>query len=347
MSELGQGAYGKVTEENGRAVKLFDCFNFSTITELVIANSLRHPNLMYATANSRTAGGVTMTMPLGCDLDQMEWAAMHMPDRYRYLTHVLTAIAYLHSRGIIHGDIKPKNIIIVDGHALVADFSVSMLDLGQPKTILGSGRYRAPEVTGTGVWTTAVDMWAFGQTALYLIAHGNCIEGAPPGWRSLISRCLDEDPKKRITAAEALSHFQVRQENACIFSVEKTTGTLHEPNLRLSLLYEWLDDVCTYYRFTRQTLDATKQIFDQAIALKNSYIPSLHIQLVAVAALIIASSTRDAFPMTAKRASRLCVYKSTEEEILDEVWDVLVQLEFQALNHIVDAAAPQAQQTAV
>ena len=41
------------------------------------------------------------------------------------LRHVLEGLAYAHARGVVHRDIKPENVLLIDRHALVADFGVA------------------------------------------------------------------------------------------------------------------------------------------------------------------------------------------------------------------------------
>ncbi len=75
---------------------------------------------------------------------QMDWReAMH------FITQIMRGLSHAHSRGIIHRDIKPQNIMILrDGSVKVADFGIACLaDAGQTLTqeALGSVHYISPE----------------------------------------------------------------------------------------------------------------------------------------------------------------------------------------------------------
>jgi serine/threonine protein kinase len=351
MSTLGEGTHGQVVLMNDHAVKRFtDGLVCTTITELVMANSLRHPYIMRAVSNNRS-DTITIGMPLGRELGAMDQDEMQTHDRYRYLVHIVSALAYMHSHGVIHGDIKPQNIIIVDGSACVADFGLSVIDFGQPKTVLCTPGHRAPEVSdkGTGQYTPAVDMWAFGQVALGIITCDEQIESAPEKWRDILTACLERDPKKRMTAAAALAHPTI-QEFRAEFREGLPLTTLPSTRIKAAhekILYNWLERVQTNYCFALQTLEATKKIFEQAVATEPD-ISNQRLQLVGCAAMIIASSSREAYPADERAMYNVCDGCYTEDEIRNEVWAVLERLQFRALTLVaVGAADPQVQQTVV
>lgn len=92
---------------------------------------------------------------------------------------IANGIAYLHSKNIIHGDIKGNNILISDeGRGLITDFGLARV-MGSPtghttSVVSGSIPWMAPELltsfSGPIAPSKASDVWAFGCTAYELLS---------------------------------------------------------------------------------------------------------------------------------------------------------------------------------
>ncbi len=95
---------------------------------------------------------------------------------------VLKGMEYLHSKNIVHRDLKLENILLSDGSSSavvkIADFGLARFfaDDSQLRTICGSPLYVAPEILDIGAnmetYTPAVDMWSIG-VMLYILLSGN------------------------------------------------------------------------------------------------------------------------------------------------------------------------------
>ncbi|DAZ96454.1 TPA: hypothetical protein N0F65_006500 [Lagenidium giganteum] len=157
---------------------------------------------------------------------------------------VCHALSYMHSRNVVHADIKPENILIADDAAdqmqiRLIDFGVAYREhdiLERLRSVhdgLGTVAYAAPEFITMQESGCAVDMWALG-VVLYVILAGRhpfdvtndatdaqlkerilagqfdmdalneC--GVSDEARDLIHRLLVVDPAERLTAVEALNH---------------------------------------------------------------------------------------------------------------------------------------------
>jgi serine/threonine protein kinase len=140
-------------------------------------------------------------------------------DRLRVLLPVAAALDAMHSGAstggmpVIHGDVKPGNILVRPGdRAVLVDFGlVRCLPDGRVSTgVSGTVGYLAPEVLADGVYTPAVDRYALGAVAYHLLtghdpplgasvpeltAAITAVTGAEVGHR--VTRMLAADPQDR------------------------------------------------------------------------------------------------------------------------------------------------------
>jgi serine/threonine protein kinase len=100
----------------------------------------------------------------------------------QFLLDMTSALAFLHSKNIMHRDVKPQNIALTDNNrAVLIDFSHShkmsiYLDNLDPQVV--TYYYRAPEVfeyqdTGEHAYNNSIDIWSLGSIAIEIIA-GDC-----------------------------------------------------------------------------------------------------------------------------------------------------------------------------
>lgn len=98
-----------------------------------------------------------------------------------------SALAYIHSRGVIHGDLKLSNIFAhreegSDIHLKLADFGLSLVidqSTGKAHRELAAGTmgYLAPEIKDNSYITTASDIWSFG-----IMIYELCVAYKPTDW---------------------------------------------------------------------------------------------------------------------------------------------------------------------
>jgi serine/threonine protein kinase len=161
-----------------------------------------------------------------------------------YMNDILEALAYLHEKGIVHGDIKLENMLInrSEGEKIpvvkLCDFGLSrILDQKTGKFLMtipvGSASYMAPEIKSNSYVNEKIDMWALGivlykmsvaykPTQIIGYKYG---DGTIPfrrvDWRKrskelqdLITGLLEIDPEKRLSAKEALAHSWFNNNNS-------------------------------------------------------------------------------------------------------------------------------------
>lgn len=80
------------------------------------------------------------------------------------------ALLYVHERGIIHGDIKPENVLLMDSSRVtLIDFGCSCVLEDAVFTYIQSRYYRAPEVILGLKYGVAIDIWSYGCLLCELI----------------------------------------------------------------------------------------------------------------------------------------------------------------------------------
>jgi tRNA A-37 threonylcarbamoyl transferase component Bud32 len=91
-----------------------------------------------------------------------------------YLVHVLEGIGFAHSRGVLHQDLKPQNIIVTVAHqAVVVDFGIAALledvDQKRRREVSGSPAYMAPEQARGRYLDARADIYSVAMTAYQIV----------------------------------------------------------------------------------------------------------------------------------------------------------------------------------
>ena len=165
------------------------------LREIAIAARLRHPNIVPLYDSGDADGLLYFVMPYedGPSLRQRltSGAPMTVAECVSALRDVARALAYAHDHGVVHRDVKPDNVMMSGGAAVVTDFgiakaiaaSVTQLDdagsgsseITQLGSALGTPTYMAPEqAVGDPATDHRADIYAFGCLAYELFA------GHPP-----------------------------------------------------------------------------------------------------------------------------------------------------------------------
>jgi tetratricopeptide (TPR) repeat protein len=129
------------------------------LREVDLTSSLVHPHIVPIFAAGDADGALYYVMPyisgetLG---DRMEREGrLPIQESVRVALEVASALQYAHGKNVIHRDIKPGNVLLQEGHALVADFGIarvlSLADRGSLTQVghtIGTPDYMSPEQAG-------------------------------------------------------------------------------------------------------------------------------------------------------------------------------------------------------
>ncbi|KAJ6809643.1 serine/threonine-protein kinase GRIK1-like [Iris pallida] len=159
----------------------------------------------------------------------------------RYLRDIIAGLIYLHAHDIVHGDIKPENLLVTrNGTVKIGDFSVSQaFEDGNDELWRSPGTpvFTAPECCiGLSYHGKVADVWALGVT-LYCMILGYCPfigdslqdtydkivdtplyipEEVDPELKDLLQGLLSKDPSQRLTLESAAKHPWVIREGGPI-----------------------------------------------------------------------------------------------------------------------------------
>ncbi len=163
------------------------------LREIRIAANLNHPHILALFDSGEAEGFLYYVMPYieGKTLRDRIDKEGELPIReaVRIIREVADALAFAHSHGVVHRDIKPDNVMLTGGHAIVADFGVAKAvseATGRDKlttagVALGTPAYMAPEqATADPHVDHRADIYALGAMAYELLSGRTPFLGHTP-----------------------------------------------------------------------------------------------------------------------------------------------------------------------
>lgn len=131
---------------------------------------------------------------------------------------LLDALGAAHAAGVVHRDVKPGNVLLPPGRAVLTDFGIATVagdeTLTQAGAIVGSPAYLAPEQARHQKATPASDLWSLGAT-LYAAVEGRPPYKRPDVWGVMAALLSDEpDPVERAGPLAPVLHGLLRKDPA-------------------------------------------------------------------------------------------------------------------------------------
>lgn len=191
--------------------------------------TLDHPHIVrfYHAGRAKARMFLVMELVVGSSLSELiRTRALTFPDLAHYMLQVSKALAFAHSRGFLHSDVKPSNILIdvKNRAAKLADFGLAVIHTPEtsstaPTLVTGGTRgYLAPElVEGESIAPTmSSDVYSFGVSLFEgltgtLPSDSKSISAkalnpeVPNVLERICRRCLAKNPKHRYSSMEEVS----------------------------------------------------------------------------------------------------------------------------------------------
>ena len=190
IRKLGEGAFGEVllAEWNGVevAVKIFKNATKEAADEfkheaVMMAKVAHHPHIVRFIGAAFKDGSIAMVLALcsgGSLLSALEKKKLDAAAKTRILRETASALAFLHSLGIVHRDIAARNVLL-DGHgvAKLADLGMSRVlqdKQGEQttKNDVGPVRWMAPEAMSSKKYSVASDCFSFAMLMIEVWSDG-------------------------------------------------------------------------------------------------------------------------------------------------------------------------------
>lgn len=181
--------------------------------EIEVLVGIKHENIIGILGQFESSRHIYVVEEL-CDINLISFLNEYEVDEdiaLKVLRMVLCAVRHIHSLGIIHRDIKLGNVLLKGNTAKLCDFGLCCYLHDNNNTFCGTMDYIAPEIMNKEEYSSAVDMWSVGAVFYVLLTKRKFgmdldVPRCSKDSKDLLSKLLEEDPSKRITAEDALRH---------------------------------------------------------------------------------------------------------------------------------------------
>jgi len=248
--ELGRGFFAQaklVTEKSSGqkfVVKVIDKsmapqFGDSLKSEMDILSKLDHKNILKGKQTFDTESHILVVLEYaaGGELAQALSKNANAPyteaDVHRFAKQLISAVEHIHSKGIIHGDLAPENILLAGDEKSdlkLGGFSAALISSGDSENqqMIGNAEFQPPEIIMNQGFNNKADMWAIGCILYFLVEGSSPFQDSntmrmnmkirqgkfefEDNWKDvsaslkdLISNLIKVDPSARLSASDCLS----------------------------------------------------------------------------------------------------------------------------------------------
>ncbi|XP_074533830.1 death-associated protein kinase 3 isoform X1 [Halichoeres trimaculatus] len=240
--------------------------------EVNILQQLQHPNIitLHDVFENRTDVVLILELVSGGELFDFlaQKESLSEEEATQFIKQILDGVQYLHSKRIIHFDLKPENIMLLDRNnplprIKLIDFGLAhQIEAGEDfKNIFGTPEFVAPEIVNYERLGLEADMWSIGVITYILLSGASPFLGDTKQEtlgnisalnyqfdeelfhntselaKSFIRQLLEKDTRKRMTIEDALNHHWIKsfghtEEESAAPEAEKKTEQLKTKRLK-------------------------------------------------------------------------------------------------------------------
>jgi serine/threonine protein kinase len=211
LRKIGQGGFGVVYEGYDPAIRRRVAIKTCTSAdprvrlrfarEAEITGNLSHPNIVVMFDYGEVDGNPYLVQEflVGEDLEEKIARRERIPlaIKVNYLIQVADALAHAHRQGVVHRDVKPSNVRVLDtGVVKVMDFGIAWIKNHESITLtgrtVGTAAYMAPEQLRNEPVGPRADIFSFGVLAYELLTQERAFAGDSPS--QVLYQVLNVDP---------------------------------------------------------------------------------------------------------------------------------------------------------
>lgn len=191
-TKLGQGSFGSVYKytiaANNAQVAVKVSYGLGLFVEMALLGKFTHPNIVplldaFVFDDVSEGRSTAIVLPLydGNLKQRLDKQNLSLRQKKVIMAQILHAVAYLHSENVLHGDLKPQNILLREENgditAVISDFGIAILGSCYPSNPINGGDrimtlyYRSPELLLEAHYESPADMWALGCILYEIITN--------------------------------------------------------------------------------------------------------------------------------------------------------------------------------
>ncbi len=239
---LGNEELVRRFKNESKAISILDHPNIVKVYDVSVTDQLQYIVMEYI-------DGITLKEYL-----KQRGGALTWKEVVHFATQVLSALDHAHSKGIVHRDVKPQNIMLqADGSIKMMDFGIARFSRAQSQTIsdkaIGSVHYISPEQAKGDRTDARTDIYSVGVMLYEMLSGKLPFDGTgtvsiaimqisekpkplaevapnvPEGLRQITEKAMEKDPAARYqSAAEMLDAIKAFKQNPSIrFEYEYNT----------------------------------------------------------------------------------------------------------------------------